>query len=151
MSKTTILKWIIAGLMFSNLLLIFGGFFSNSKHRKIQPRQLIIEKLKFDETQILQYDELIKDHQKSIQALDKQIHRTKSKLISQLKVDSLSSNEDLIISEIASLHKKIEKTHMNHFREIKKICNPNQALKLDSIDLNKIFFKRKRRPKHPKK
>ena len=56
MSKTTILKWIIAGLMFSNLLLIFGGFFSNSKHRKIQPRQLIIEKLKFDETQILQYD-----------------------------------------------------------------------------------------------
>ena len=151
MNKIKILKWIIAGLVFSNLLLISGGFLLNSKHRKTKPRQLIIEKLKFNETQITHYDKLIKDHQKSIRKLNNQLHRTKDKLISQLEVDSLFSNEELVISEIALLHKKIEKTHMNHFREIKKLCNPNQSSKLEKMDLNKIFFKRKTRAKHPKK
>ena len=88
---------------------------------------------------------------KSIRKLNNQLHRTKDKLISQLEVDSLFSNEELVISEIALLHKKIEKTHMNHFREIKKLCNPNQSSKLEKMDLNKIFFKRKTRAKHPKK
>lgn len=79
------------------------------------------------------------------------MHRTKDKLISQLKVDNLLSNEELVISEITLLHKKIEKNHMNHFREIKKLCDPKQSSKLENMDLNKIFFKRKIRAKHPKK
>ena len=43
------------------------------------------------------------------------MHRTKDKLISQLKVDNLLSNEELVISEITLLHKKIEKKSHESF------------------------------------
>ena len=149
MNNIKILKWIIAGLLFLNVSLIVSTF-SGSKHRRIEPRQLIISKLDFDNNQVIKYDQLIQGHQKSIRNLDKKIHDKKSTLLSLLKNDSTSNKEDIIISEIASLHKEIEQTHMAHFREIKKLCNPDQALKLNTIDLNKVFFKRKRKPKHPK-
>ena len=45
--------------------------------------------------------------------------------------------------KIYNEYKNIEKTHMNHFREIKKLCNPNQSSKLEKMDLNKIFLKEK--------
>lgn len=149
MNNIKVLKWIIAGLLFLNVLLIVSTLLG-SKHRRIEPRQLIINKLDFDNNQVVKYDQLIQGHQKLIRNLDKKIHDKKSTLLSLLKNDSTSNKEDIIISEIASLHKKIEQTHMAHFREIKKLCNPDQALKLNTMDLNKVFFKRKRKPKHPK-
>ena len=80
MNNIKILRWIIAGLLFLNILLI-ASTFSGSKHRGIVPRQLIISKLDFDNNQVVKYDQLIQGHQKSIRNLDKKIHDKKSTLL----------------------------------------------------------------------
>ena len=66
MNKKYFLIIIIIGLLLSNLLLI--GFITSQKKEKrqgpIQPKNIIIDRLHFNENQVLAYELLVKNHLK---------------------------------------------------------------------------------------
>lgn len=130
-------------LIFINILMMFV-FFNDKKKQK--PREIIIEKLKFDEIQIKQYDKTIFVHQNNIKILDDSIRITKNKLYQLLKNDKINvSKKNELINKINSFQTKIENVHFNHFIEIKKLCKKDQLNDFNKLsdELSKLFSPKK--------
>ncbi|MBU0696885.1 MAG: hypothetical protein KKE39_10245 [Bacteroidetes bacterium] len=108
------------------------------------PKKIIIERLGFDKQQIEKYELLIKNHQQAIEKLQKEIKESKNELYATL-VTSDTSNVELLEKEISYLQLEIEKTHYQHFQDIKILCKPNQLIKFNdlALDLAKLFKPRK--------
>jgi periplasmic protein CpxP/Spy len=151
MSKIKLLSIISIVLLISNLSLIGYLIMQKGKPPKGEgPRNMIIEKLGFDESQIKAYDNLIEWHRSEVRKTDEQILSVKNELYSHLNNDSDSSICDSLISEIGSLQIHIEKIHLKHFKEIEKICKKEQIPAYEKLtgELAKLFSIGK--PKPPK-
>ena len=119
--------------------------FLNAKRK--MPREIVIEKLHFNHSQIRQYDVFIKAHQKKIKQLNDAIRFTKNKLYAQLQNNSSPiTQKNELVAIIISYQRQIEITHYNHFLEIKRICKKDQLQQYNELtrELAKIF-------NHPKK
>lgn len=153
MNKTKVLVFSVITLLILNFLIL--GFLFISKNNngfkgRRMPREIIIEKLNFDEKQIVVYDKTIKLHQKSIRNLDDSIRNTKNELYLLLNSDTINSvQKDSLFFKLVKYQEQIETTHFNHFLEIKKICKKDQLnnYKELSLELSKLFS-HPRRPKH---
>lgn len=111
------------------------------------PREIVIEKLHFDEGQIMAYEKMIRLHQDKIRSLDDSIRICKNELYHLLNENSASNNrKDSLFATLAHLQEQIEKTHYNHFVEIKAICRKDQLEDFKELteELSSIFS-------HPKK
>ncbi|MGX7666463.1 hypothetical protein [Flavobacterium pedocola] len=141
MSKTKLLTLSVIILTLLNLgLLIF--LFSHGGKKRPMPREIIIEKLHFDDSQIVAYDKIIKEHQQAIRTLDKSIRETKNEAYSHLNDATVDENtKNRLLNKIAVYQAKIETTHFNHFMEIKAICKPDQLEDFKNLttELSKIF------------
>ena len=152
MNKTKVLGFAVIALIVLNFGIL--GFLFLSKNNdgprgKKMPREIIIEKLHFDENQIVAYDKTIKTHQETIRNLDDSIRITKNKLYQLLNNDTISTIEkDSLYTTLADYQKQIETTHFNHFIEIKNICKEEQLADFELLteELSKIFTN-KRKPK----
>lgn len=153
MNKTKLLTFSVVALLLLNLAtLIFLITSSKTQHssdfRKPQPREIIIEKLQFDNNQQDQYNELIVRHRQEINKLDSQIRIAKQELYLLLTKQNINIKlKDSLINDIANSQKKIEETHFNHFQDIKKLCRKEQINNFNDLteELSKIFSGR---PKH---
>lgn len=148
MNKKT--KLIIAILILLNLVLatfLFLG--SPNKGMQPSPKEIIVEKLGFDEDQEEQYQKLIEEHQLEMMGLHKEIKKNKTLLYKGIAEDNKTYN-DSIISIIGNNFEKIEQVHYNHFKGIKNICNQDQKQKFDALtkEINQLFSPRGKRPKH---
>ncbi len=142
MKREKFLIAVIIALLISNLLII--GFLvvrPKPMHGPNGPRNLIIEKLQFDATQIEQYEELISVHRKEIKNLNNDIFQDKKTLYSYLNQDNKTSNVDSLITAISLLQSQVEKTHYNHFQDIRNICKPNQLKNYEELttEISHIF------------
>jgi periplasmic protein CpxP/Spy len=147
MNKTKLLSISVIALLLLNFGILGFGFLS--KDRKM-PREIVIEKLHFDENQIAQYDKTIKNHQKAIRTIDDSIRTTRNELYQLLNSDTIdSSKRDRLYLKFAEYQKQIETTHFNHFLEIKSICKKEQLADFNHLtdELSKIFNNR-RKPKN---
>ncbi len=117
-------------------------------HGRPEPREIIIEKLHFDEQQIEAYELLIREHRKQIDAVDEKIRDTKNSLYALLNSNDSSSKDSLIIA-LGNYQKEIETTHFNHFADIKKLCKPDQMDDFEELtkELSRLFSKPPR-PEH---
>lgn len=114
------------------------------------PREIVIEKLHFDENQIVEYEKIIEEHQKAIRNLDDSIRNTKNELYQLLNEEKINSTiVDSLYLKLANYQKQIETTHFNHFLEIKKLCKKEQLADYKNLteELSKIFS-HPRRPKN---
>ncbi len=147
MNKTA--KIIIAVLLISNLLLVGFLFMGkNKKHQRKIPSEIIIEKLRFDDSQQSSYQELIEVHRKSVQKTHEKIVKTKNRFYKSLKDESPSINDSLR-NEIIKGIKEIETLHFNHFQYIKELCSDSQKEKFNNmVDELSTIFQPKRRPKN---
>jgi protein CpxP len=145
MNKNKLLIFLIAGLLISNILLIV--FMMNGRgpghgppHHE-GPRQIIIERLHFDEAQIKQYELLIQDHRKSITNGELQLQNLKNTLYSNLRSPENKTVTDSLINSITAVQNKIEHVHYAHFEDIKKLCKPEQLNDFNELagDLAKLF------------
>ena len=82
MNKSKFLLLIIAALVISNGVLLFGWINGPKSHK--EPREIIIKKLHFDDSQIAQYEILISQHQKNIRENETQINQYRKELYQQL-------------------------------------------------------------------
>jgi periplasmic protein CpxP/Spy len=152
MNKTKVLGFAVVALFLLNIGILGFLFFSREKdgpRGRNMPREIVIEKLHFDENQIKEYDKLIKKHQQAIRITDDSIRNTRNELYQLLNTETLNSvKRDSLYSKFASFQKQIETTHFNHFIEIKQISKNEQlaAYKNLTEELSKIFS-HPRRPK----
>lgn len=136
---------IIIVLLLSNTVCIF--FLLNPKHNifeKVEgPRNIIIEKLEFNDNQVQAYDSLIQWHRRSIRNNEKKLFQLKSELYSSIESNNI--HVDSIIKEINTIQFEIEKIHIQHFRDIEALCDSSQKdnFKSLSLELSSLFKPRK--------
>jgi len=153
MNKTKVLGFAVIALLVLNFGILSFLFFSKNEDgprgRKM-PREIIIEKLHFDENQIVEYDKTIKIHQENIRNLDDSIKSAKNELYQLLNSDTIDSvKKESLYLKLADLQKQIETTHFNHFIEIKNLCKKEQLSDYENLTEELIkLFSHPRRPKH---
>ncbi len=142
MNKVKVLSIISIGLLAANLLLLWF-LMSNNRHvgRGDGPKRIIIEKLKFDQKQIDEYDLLIDWHRTNIAECEQQMMDFKNQLYSGLQEGKANSVNDSLITEIGKVQQKIEHVNYKHFQDIKNLCKPEQLKLFDklSVEIAKLF------------
>lgn len=127
MSKLRIVTTLSIGLLIINILLVGFILFKRNGHPRIEgPRNIIIEKLHFDEAQVVKYDTLIQWHRKEIRQIESEIINIKNQLYSHLSTNSLADVKDSLIQEITLRQISIEQIHLKHFEDIKLLCRDKQ-------------------------
>ena len=153
MNKKYFLIIIIIGLLLSNLLLI--GFITSQKKEKRQgprqPKNIIIDRLHFNENQVLAYELLVKNHLNKVRPKDREIRDAKNALYQQLLFESNEVTVDSLTTRISLIQKQIEHIHYDHFKDIKELCGPEQEEAYTTLldDLSHIFSIK--RPKRNRK
>jgi hypothetical protein len=112
------------------------------------PKKVIIERLNLNQEQVNAYENLIKTHQVDIKNIAQKIKVVKHKLFECLATDNVTEASKLEL-KLGTLQVKIEKTHYNHFADLKKLCEPNQIEKFNllSKDLAKLLAPNRENPK----
>jgi len=143
---------LIGLLLISNLATLFFVM-QKGKHKPFHdgPKSIIIEKLAFDEVQIVAYEKLIDQHRMDIRTNDQKIIQLKKELY-RLLIKRYSNQEtDSLTKEIGHTQQEIERIHFNHFKDIKSICTaeqmPNFDLLIGELD---ILFNKNIHPRKPK-
>jgi Spy/CpxP family protein refolding chaperone len=152
MNKLTFLSIVTILLLVSNILLVvFINFRKPSPpmHRGPHqgPRNEMIEILKLDNQQITQLDSLIQIHRNSVDSKMEKITEAKQELYNSLKTEISDSLENALLDTITNEFKQLEKLHLAHFKDIKKICKPEQMNNYNELTgkLAKMFS---RKPPH---
>ena len=161
MKKTKLLTITVIGLLLLNFAVLAFLFVSGPRGHKQptdrpegrpNPREIIIERLHFDDNQQKEYAELIKWHRGEIKKLDSNIRQTKNELYYQLNQTEVNlKTKDSLITLLNSYQKQVEETHFKHFEEVKKLCNKDQLEDFNELteELSKLFSPNKPpRPRH---
>jgi len=153
MDKIKLLTYSVIALLLLNLATI--GFVvlgpGDRDRNRQEPREIIIEKLNFDEKQQKEYEELIYWHRNQINELDEKIRKAKKELYLQLLEKEVDiKTKDSLINALVEYQKQIENVHFKHFQDIKKLCKKDQLKNFDALtkELSTIFSD-KRPPKPP--
>ena len=150
MNKQKFYKWLIGGLVLSNIVLITFLILGKPHHRPHQsPREVIIEKLHFDDAQIKSYDSLITQHQEVISGYQTLLLNAKNELYRELKKPEDGLTRDYLLQKISTIQREIELAHFMHFLDIKKLCRKEQQS--DFLQLTDEFGKIFRPAGPPKK
>ncbi|MCG9791250.1 Spy/CpxP family protein refolding chaperone [Flavobacterium algicola] len=150
MSKVKILTISVLVLVILNLGMIafcriikqkeFGG-------RDGGPKQMIIEKLHFNDQQKEALNALVVVHKSNIDAIEQDIRGAKENLFAQLLEPQVNQKvKDSLVRVLGDSQIKIEKEHFDHFQKIHSICNtPEQKEDFRALvkELGKIFSKRR--------
>lgn len=139
MNKNTFYIFIIICLLISNLLLVFRSGHQPKEH--VRPRDIIIERLKFNEKQIAEFEELIEVHREKTRENHREMMDLKNELYIHLQNPMDSFILDSLTLKIGEQKQAIEKINYIHFESIKKICNPTQLENYKDLtsDLTRLF------------
>jgi periplasmic protein CpxP/Spy len=149
MNKTKFLYIVLGLLVISNLILAYFIFdIRGHQFHPEKPRNIIIERLQFNTQQIKKYDEYIHEHRQSMHEIKSDMREFKSDLYSQLNSNQNDSTINNIMLEISKRQQELERSHYNHFLEIKSICTKEQLPLFEDLskDLTEIFQFDKRPP-----
>lgn len=124
MNKNTFYILIIICLLISNLLLVFRSVHEPKKHDR--PKEIIIERLKFSDKQIEEFDELIEVHREKTRDNHREMMDLKNELYTHLQNPIDNIILDSLTKKIGEQKQAIEKINYLHFESIKKICNLTQ-------------------------
>lgn len=158
MSKMKWLTMAVTGLLLINLAVVSIILFRKPPHpfpgaeenRRLNPREYIIEKLRFDEKQKAAYEAAVFKHRNSIDEKESNIKELKNRLYATLLNNEPGAAKDSIETQIQLLQKEIEDIHYNHFLEIKAICHPDQIALYNELSKEfASFFIPPKRPPHP--
>lgn len=162
MNRQKLLTIVALGLLVVNLGLVgflllrkpphqpLGGGVHAGKHAG--PRDIIIERLNFDSTQITAYDDLIREHRIGIRNAEREMREYKSELYQLLahenQAETSAEKFDSLICVIGDVQKRIEKINYEHFADIKTLCRPDQLPRFAELTSEiAVLFSHRRHPK----
>ncbi len=140
MNKVKILVIAVVILLASNVFFLVKMLSHDDKPERKTPKDMIIQKLNFDDKQIKEYEALIDAHRSKIGALDKQIIDAKLELYMNMDdANDQTRGEDF--EALTTYLLEVEKLHYQHFLDIKKLCRPDQISQFEelSLELPQLF------------
>ena len=142
MKKQTLLIGLIVILLLSNLTMI-GFFFmpGGPKHKRPRPEEVIREKLRLDDPQVMLLAGLREEHHQAILKADSEIDRLKSELYKELLNSNNTSKKDSLLLAINRVQLHIEQIHFEHFQKIKAMLHPGQTKAYEELthELSSLF------------
>lgn len=154
MNKIKLLTYAVFGLLILNIgIIVFlsisrPNFERDNSHRK--PKDIIIEKLHFNQNQIKKYESIIEIYRNKVDSLHHNTRVIKVQLYSLLKLPNLNSKKkDSLIQLVLLNQKKIEEVNFKHFQDIKSICNQTQIENFNLLteELAQLFSNQNRKPR----
>lgn len=152
MSKTKLLSIAVILLLLINLTTLFLIFTRPPRpERHQEPKQVIIEKLDFDNKQVKEFEILIEEHKTNINREDVKLRRLKKEIYKTLSTNEFSL-KDSLINELSIVQRSIEGIHYEHFKALKKICNPEQVENFNDLteELVRLFSPENKKPERPR-
>ncbi len=147
MSRIKFYQIAVIALLLTNLILLAFLLKGNKGGGKnLRPKDIIVEKLGFTKEQTTSYEMLIKEHQISIAQSHKEVRALKNNLYDLLpKAEQDSLIIDSLQTKLSKVKTSIERTHFQHFLDIKSICTPEQlpAFETLSKEMAKLFSPRR--------
>ena len=145
MKNLKYLQLIIILLVILNILLVLF-IFLRKPPRPEGPKNIIIERLHFDQRQIDEYELLIDQHRKDIQQNEEEMMILKSALYETL-LNENAVEKDSLVKLIGKKQEEAEMINYNHFADIKKICKSDQQKDFKALvhDLGRLFSHKKPR------
>lgn len=146
MNKTRFLTLAVAALVLLNIGM--AAFFLSGKMPPDGPRKIIIERLRFDEKQVADYEKIIQKHRADIRQKEAEMMAARQAIYNQLLGEDFSK-KDSLVAQVGQLQTAVEQIHFAHFQDIKSLCRAEQKADFDALvgDLATYFS----REKHPKK
>lgn len=152
MNRTRLYGIATAALLILNIILISFIYVGKIRHRSQEgPRDIIIERLHFDEAQVASYDKLIEDHTENIAKQDKAILETKRMLYENIRNAGDTELVSTLENDLGKLQIGVEKINYNHFRDIKNICKENQLAYFNDLMKDITILFNKPGPRQPRK
>jgi periplasmic protein CpxP/Spy len=144
MNKTKLLWTLLILCLLSNGILLFRTMRSQHPPHHREPKHRIIEALHLDDTQQMNYAQLIGDHRNEVTHLERQIANERLKMY--LALDSVNSPSDDGVQRIGQLQMQMEQVHYRHFHEIRMLCREDQWPLYDALvhEFPELFMPSKR-------
>lgn len=142
-------KLIIVALLLVNIMLLVTLYVGKPAQNQFnRPKELIIERLGFEEMQISDFEGLVVEHFTEVRKVQSEIRVYKQEINSDLLLENPEMNDSLN-NLLSNCFKKMEELHFKHMRDIKDICNPEQKLIFNKMvpELGEIFGPRRFRKK----
>lgn len=140
MNKNKVYIILILGLLLSNLIMAFYVIRVNNKQLP-DPKEIIVERLTFDQNQIAEFDKIIHHHEQEMMKEKDRMKQLKYELYLCLKDEDGQKEADAIIKEIGAVQIAIEHLLYLHFEDIKNLCDTSQLDDFNALvnELAKIF------------
>lgn len=120
----------------------------SSHERNRRPDKLIIERLKLDEEQQKQFEELKHEHHSAVVKLDEQSRELHKQYFALLEKEEINDSiVDGFEKQLAAITERKEEVTFDHFKKLKAICKPDQIKLFNDFigELGKILSG----PPHP--
>lgn len=138
MVKNKLLSGLVILLLLANIATLAMFWFNFKKeHKSIkhqEAKDFLIKELSFTETQQKQYGLMVEEHRKQSRETREQLRMYKDSLFNLLSDEQVPAEiQSRLTLAIATLEQQMETITFNHFREVRKICNPEQQKKFDTV------------------
>ena len=146
MKKNVILYILLAFLIIVNGFFLVNQFGKSNKRqgKEPQPKNFIIKELKFDASQIEQYETLYDEHKEKIKSISDNVRTLKDDFFDKVSDESVNASVvDSLATLIANAEKAKDIETFFYFRAIQKICNDKQKERFKTILKDALHKKRR--------
>jgi Spy/CpxP family protein refolding chaperone len=138
LTKSHILSVLVVLLVCINLTTLatiwLNKPFDAMKAQQAGPKQMIIERLHFNEQQQQAFSFLVDEHREQMKALRRSILESKEAFYANLGNEEADSAETYAhIADISRFEQQAGKITFEHFRKVRSICDPRQKREFDKV------------------
>jgi periplasmic protein CpxP/Spy len=136
LSKSRIFTWLLALLLLANAVTLVFFWIGRPKDQvnKGNPKDFLVKELNFDDRQQKQFEELRQDHRRKTEALREKVKVAKDDMFELIKEpETPDSSKQLAARRVSLLTEEIDVNTLNHFQQVRALCNEEQRQKFDGI------------------
>lgn len=135
MERTKLLTYAVVALLLMNVGIIGWMVFRRPPHGpRREPKAVIIERLKLDAAQQDAYSRLVTAHQQAFRPLMDNGAKLRHEYFDLLKNEAINAaSADSLNRLISDNQYQINQINLQHFKDIKALCNANQKAAFDSF------------------
>lgn len=158
MKRETLLTVAVGVLFALNISTIGFLWFTRGGHPHGPPPHrhgidnVIVDGLKLTPEQQSRFEELKHDHRSQMDRLDEQYGKAITEYLLLLKTDSINAENKMVLEEvICDIQRQRAQVTLDHFRQLKGICTPEQQKEFDAIipELIEVIAPPRHRPFPP--
>lgn len=135
--KNKLLTGLVVFLLLANAGTILLFWINRPEKRQAQmgsPRDFLVHELELDSSQLGEYSLLIEKHQSAARDLKMDIKSAKEELFQLLKQPVIAeAQKKKTIEAITTKIKELELLNLEHFQQVRAVCNEKQKKKFDGL------------------